>query len=127
MFNWIDKKSTPAPKVQGVDTESKLQIDVLDLAEKLQLLPGPDEALRVLMVFMQFFQCGSFEKVRNLQLKITWKRCSKKLNLRKQISQLKISKRSNDVIPVTERVPVGQYIQTCGSCYKVHQSVYIYI
>eukprot|EP00434_Breviolum_minutum_P034525 symbB.v1.2.030562.t1/scaffold3370.1/size58273/4 len=33
-------------KIQGVDTESKLQIDVLDLAEKLQLLPK-DEASRL--------------------------------------------------------------------------------
>ena len=41
-------------KIQGVDTESKLQIDVLDLAEKLQLLPK-DEALRV---FYAVFQCG---------------------------------------------------------------------
>lgn len=31
-------------KIQGVDTESKLQIDVLDLAEKLQLLPKDEAA-----------------------------------------------------------------------------------
>ena len=35
-------RSTLEP-IQGVDAENKLQIDVLDLAEKLQLLPK-DEA-----------------------------------------------------------------------------------
>ena len=66
------------------------------------------------------------EKLRNLQLKITWKRCSKKLIWENKFKAQKF-KQVQWCDPVTERVPVGQYIQTCGSCYKVHQSVYVYI
>ena len=82
---------------------------------------------RVFNGFYAVFQCGSFEKVRNLQLKIT-SNVFKKTHLRKQISQLKSSNRSNDVIQLLKEYQLVSIYKLVGLVTKyISQYTYIYM